>query len=420
MSSKTTKTLDTTIVTKASLLYVDTIDSNYKKNTEIFDRLFKNTFYANNFEDAIDAYNQNDTMLSIVLINIDDTGINGLEFIKHIRHRDNDLPIFIISDFENPKNLLSALKFNISDYIAKPILMNTTVRIIIELLNEIESEKKIRKQQSELSQFKEILDRQNLVSETDLKGNILYANEIFCEVSGYTLEELKGKPHNIVRHPDSPSSLFKQMWDTIQKGEIWQGKMKNKAKDGSAYYVKAMVVPMFDGDGNIVKYISSRFLITDDEKQKQLLKKQLISEKTRKFSKYKESQTLIDKALAEQEAFYKLEIVKFEETIHDINEERKSLKRKNNAKEDKIKELEEQIRYLQAEKNKILQDHRNSYQVQYDQAKKLEYENMTIRNSTDKLNEKLDVAQNTIRDQQLEVDGLKKRIDDLMDVIKHG
>ena len=298
--------------------------------------------------------------------------------------------------------------------------MNTTIRIIVELLNEIESEKMIRKQQSELSQFKEILDRQNLVSESDLKGNITYANEIFCEIAGYELKEILGKPHSIIRHPDSPSNVFKNMWETIQSGEIWQGKLKNKAKDGSAYYVKAMVVPMFDGDGNIVKYVSSRFLITEDEKQKQLLKKQLLSEKTRKFSNYKESQEMINKALLDQEEFYKAEIVKFEETIHDINEERKSLKRKNNAKEEKIVELTQQIRILQSEKERILQDHRNSYQTQYNQAKRLENENLSMRLSADEYKDKLEVAQNTIRDQQTEIDRLKKRIDDLMDVIKHG
>ena len=420
MSKAKNKPLDTTVVTKSTLLHIDTRDQQFDKNADVFQKLFHKALFAHSFEQSIELYQHHDTEISIILVNVDNKNINGLEVIKHIRHWDNDVPILLISSFDDPKILLNAIKYNIADYIVKPILMNTTIRIMIEILNEIESDKMIRKQQSELSQFKEILDRQNLVSETDLKGNITYANEIFCEISGYSLDELIGKPHSIVRHPDTPSAVFKQMWDTIQQGEIWQGKMKNKAKDGNAYYVKAMVVPMFDGDGNIVKYISSRFLITEDEKQKQILKKQILSEKTRKFSKYKESQQMIDQALAKQEEFFKIEIVKFEETIHDINEERKSLRRKNHAKEERIVELEEQVRFLKDEKIRILNDHRNSYQTQYNQAKKLENENLSMKLHEDEVRDKLAVAQETIRGQQEEIERLKKRIDDLMDVIKHG
>jgi len=74
-----------------------------------------------------------------------------------------------------------------------------------------------------------------LISETDTQGIIQHANPRFCEVSGYTLEELVGKPHNIVRHPDMPKEIFKELWDTIKAGKIWQGEIKNRRKDGSPY-----------------------------------------------------------------------------------------------------------------------------------------------------------------------------------------
>ena len=66
-----------------------------------------------------------------------------------------------------------------------------------------------------------------LVSETDLKGVIKFANEDFCKIAGYTLEELMGQPHNMVRHKDMPKKAFKSLWDTVQKGEIWTGYVKN-------------------------------------------------------------------------------------------------------------------------------------------------------------------------------------------------
>ena len=89
--------------------------------------------------------------------------------------------------------------------------------------------------EAELNSRKKITDGFALISETDTRGVIQYANPRFCDVSGYTLEELVGKPHNIVRHPDMPKEIFKELWDTIKAGKIWQGEIKNRRKDGSPY-----------------------------------------------------------------------------------------------------------------------------------------------------------------------------------------
>jgi len=82
-----------------------------------------------------------------------------------------------------------------------------------------------------------------LVSETDSKGIISFANEDFCKVAGYTVEELMGQAHNVVRHPDMPKAAFKSLWDTVQKGETWTGYVKNATKDGGYYWVYATVYP---------------------------------------------------------------------------------------------------------------------------------------------------------------------------------
>ncbi len=82
-----------------------------------------------------------------------------------------------------------------------------------------------------------------LVSETDSKGKILFANEEFCRIAEYQLEDLVGKPHNLVRHDDMPKAAFKDLWDTVQKGEVWHGYVKNKTKSGGYYWVFATVYP---------------------------------------------------------------------------------------------------------------------------------------------------------------------------------
>lgn len=88
-----------------------------------------------------------------------------------------------------------------------------------------------------------------LVSETDSKGNIIFANEQFCKIAEYSLDELMGKPHNIVRHQDMPKAAFKDLWDTVKSGKVWQGYVKNKTLSGGYYWVLATVYPYKNEDG---------------------------------------------------------------------------------------------------------------------------------------------------------------------------
>ncbi|QDQ36311.1 PAS domain S-box protein [Campylobacter jejuni] len=108
--------------------------------------------------------------------------------------------------------------------------------------------------------MKEIVLSENalITSKTDLKGNIIYANNDFLKYAGYKVDELLYKSHNIVRHEDMPRTVFKCLWDYIQKGEEIFAFVKNKAKDGSFYRVFANVSASFDTNGNIINYYSVR------------------------------------------------------------------------------------------------------------------------------------------------------------------
>ena len=125
-----------------------------------------------------------------------------------------------------------------------------------------------------LDGYKRAIDKSSIVSKTDTRGIITYVNKMFCDVSGYTKEELIGRSHNIIRHEDSPKKIFKNMWDTIQKRKIWKGTLKNKNKDGSAYIVNATILPILDADNNILEYVAVRHDITELERSKEEIKKQ--------------------------------------------------------------------------------------------------------------------------------------------------
>jgi aerotaxis receptor len=112
-----------------------------------------------------------------------------------------------------------------------------------------------------------------IVSQTDEKGNIIYANDDFCKIAQYEKDELIGQPHNIVRHSDMPRGAFENIWKTIKSGKIWKGVVKNRTKDGGYYWVNATIYP--NQSAGELRYLSVRVRPTIDEieKAEQLYKK---------------------------------------------------------------------------------------------------------------------------------------------------
>ncbi len=138
-----------------------------------------------------------------------------------------------------------------------------TILSFIVLGNKTKYKKELKKINTLLDQYKNVVDYNSIISKTDLKGKITYANEKFCKVCGYTKQELIGKNHNIVRSKDTPKDIYKELWDTIQKKQTWQGILKNRTKNGENYYVESTVMPILDEKGEICEYIALRHNITE-------------------------------------------------------------------------------------------------------------------------------------------------------------
>lgn len=120
------------------------------------------------------------------------------------------------------------------------------------------------------------LDQSSIVSITDVEGNITYINNKFCQISKYSPHEIVGKNHRILKSDFHPENFYENMWKTISSGCIWHGEIKNKAKDGTYYWKKTTIVPIFDSNENIQQYISISTDITD---QKQWTETQVMRER---------------------------------------------------------------------------------------------------------------------------------------------
>lgn len=147
-----------------------------------------------------------------------------------------------------------------------------------------------------LAEYKKAVDLSNIVSKTNPKGVITYVNDKFCEISGYTRDELIGKPHNIIRHPDMPREAFKDLWDTIKAKKSWNGVVTNMKKDGGQYIVDTTVIPILDVDGDVVEYIAIRHDITELEETKQQLRNINKAMKNKVDELYSMTNTLEQKA----------------------------------------------------------------------------------------------------------------------------
>ena len=133
------------------------------------------------------------------------------------------------------------------------------------------SNNKLRELANNLEFQKFALDQHAIVSITNVEGDITYANERFCEISGYRMDELLGQNHRIVRSDEHSDAFFEQMWQTIKKGEVWTGEVKNRSRDGSCYWVSATIVPFLGEDGEPFQYAAIRTDITKSKQMEEML-----------------------------------------------------------------------------------------------------------------------------------------------------
>jgi len=132
------------------------------------------------------------------------------------------------------------------------------------------NESDIKNNAQQIKKYVDTIDRYVITSKTNNKGIITYVSDAFSTISGYTKDEMIGRSHNIVRHPDTPKETFKTLWSTIKSGNIWEGELKNIKKDGGFYWVYARITPTFNEAGEIIEYTAVRQDITAQKKMEEI------------------------------------------------------------------------------------------------------------------------------------------------------
>ncbi|WP_441944305.1 PAS domain-containing sensor histidine kinase [Paenibacillus sp. 2TAB23] len=159
-------------------------------------------------------------------------------------------------------------------------IIGSDVNYLLSVLeNEIDDKSMLAQVNQSLKQLADVkfaLDESSIVAVTDHKGKIEYVNDKFCEISQYSRDELLGKDHRIINSGYHGREFFRELWEVISAGEVWRGEVKNRAKDGSFYWVNTTIVPFLDEEGKPYQYLAIRSEVTQRKRAEQELKEMMV------------------------------------------------------------------------------------------------------------------------------------------------
>lgn len=240
-----------------TVLVVDDSTTSSSHIAEQFERLLFNTVISSDPREVCDILQKNKN-IAVVMLDFEMPHMNGVELAKKIRSefKGRDLLLFGISSNTSEEVKYRFLKSGITSFFTKPLIRE-------EFVTKVVNHMRLFEQKENLESYINKVDKYVIISVTDKNGVIKYVSEAFCKISGYKKEELIGKKHNIVRHPDMKQSVYEELWTTISSGKSWRGEIKNRKKDGGHYWVNAYIEPIFNWDGEIIGYQAIRQDITD-------------------------------------------------------------------------------------------------------------------------------------------------------------
>lgn len=256
-----------------SILYLEDEAIIRDELVEILGDEVRELYVGANGKEGLELYEKHRP--DIIITDIRMPLMDGLSMSRSILDRDPNIPIIISSAFNDTEYLMKAIQLGIQYYLLKPVNLAELFKTLDNAALRVLQARRLKESEKLLTQYKDAVDRSEIVSKTDANGIITYVNDAFCKISGFTPEEAIGKSHSIVRHPDTKMEVFKDLWSTILAKKEWHGLIKNRSKNDSVYFVDSTIIPVLNADDEIEEFISIRKDVTQREIDKQNLEMKL-------------------------------------------------------------------------------------------------------------------------------------------------
>ena len=255
------KTINKDLLSNITILYIEDEKMIRDEVSYFFSKYVKNFHTATNGQEGLELYNQ--IKPDLIITDIQMPKMNGLDMIKEINNK--KIPIIITTAFSDIDYFLKAIELNVSKFIIKPINLMELVKSIQECVyNNIIGDKLFEKEN-----LLRIVDENVLISITDKDGKIIDASSAFCDFIEYPKEELIGKTHRILGHPDTTDEFYINMWQQISSGKKFNAEIKSRKKSGEIYWANLTITPVIK-DNEVINYTAIRQDITNKKRLEQL------------------------------------------------------------------------------------------------------------------------------------------------------
>jgi diguanylate cyclase (GGDEF)-like protein/PAS domain S-box-containing protein len=220
-----------------------------------------------------------DTKPDLILLDVMMPGMNGFEVAQRIKKNSDTahIPIIFLTAKHDNESIVKGFELGAVDYLSKPfrkeellVRLKSTLQIF-SLRNALN--RALEKSQAYAKTIETqmaLIDKNIIISSTDLEGKITEVSDAFCRISGYPKEQLIGKNHKILNHPEMKSSTFAKLWERIRRGDTWHGEIRNRSKKGKTYWLDTIIYSIFNDSGEKIGYTAISQNITDKKRVEEL------------------------------------------------------------------------------------------------------------------------------------------------------
>ena len=329
---------------KLNILFIESNTEDREHFSNILYKFFNNVVVCSNGKDGIDNFleKRQEYFLDIIICDKTLEDITGIEVLKKIREIDSEIPFIITSPKIEVDDLLIAIKYKATDYLSKPINGKDMIFCIERVCHNKYHERLKLLMQEDLEELRAVINEVALVSKTDLEGNITFVNSYFTEITGYSQDEIIGQNRLILKDENTSALIYKDLFEKVKEGIIWEGKLKDISKTKEEYYIYLTVLPIYDKkNSNITEFMWISFLTTEAELEEKEFKKRVVKNMYENRRINTESRQKIDELMNQISGYSNIKTL-----LNEEKERKGKFTNQINFYENELKVMEEKIKEI--------------------------------------------------------------------------